>query len=326
VNQFAHIAVLVARVLIACLGFLLIYIALFLHEDEEGKLQNRLEELWVRIDDLQEKALSKQTVFLQELLRLLNRAFDTLLGEKLFSLRSITVSFCYSWASAMFLENCSIRLRTGARGVSIIADVLDWLWPVLLFALGTVAGALKGKLYTDFMMGLWGFIAGWFCWALWPQSHRTYLLGNAIFFGALLLGLICDIAFVALSRRVFRVVARLNKGTTIILVLLANVLVAILYAAPFYYWWFIYTIVPPGFLVTVSSTNLIAVCCALSIILVMLIALIHRLLWPVVSRPVYAMGRGQLVRQPKLLLSVAIVLLTWAIPAWKTSWEFIGKH
>ena len=102
-NQSAHIVLATARMLIACVGFLLIYIAAFLHEDEEGKLQNRLEELWVRVDDFQRQALSKQTVFL--LLRLLRSGFDTLLGSRLVSARSATVVFCYSWASAVFLNS-----------------------------------------------------------------------------------------------------------------------------------------------------------------------------------------------------------------------------
>ena len=45
------------RVTVAILGGLLLYVGLFLHEDEEGRIQNRLEQLWIRIDDLQQSAI-----------------------------------------------------------------------------------------------------------------------------------------------------------------------------------------------------------------------------------------------------------------------------
>ena len=66
--DMTHIALIIARTVVISVGALLMYIAFFLHEDEEGKLQNRLELLWVRIDDLQSHALSKNTIFLKELL------------------------------------------------------------------------------------------------------------------------------------------------------------------------------------------------------------------------------------------------------------------
>ena len=45
---------------------LLLYAGLFLTETEEGRLQNRLEELWIRVDDLQSRAVSRQAAFLQQ--------------------------------------------------------------------------------------------------------------------------------------------------------------------------------------------------------------------------------------------------------------------
>lgn len=55
----------VSHLLIGLIGTVLLYVALFLHETEEGKIQNRLEKLWVDIDDLSKAALSRQAAFLQ---------------------------------------------------------------------------------------------------------------------------------------------------------------------------------------------------------------------------------------------------------------------
>jgi hypothetical protein len=45
------------HLLVGLLGLALLYAALFLHENEEGQLQNRLEKLWVAVDDLSKAAL-----------------------------------------------------------------------------------------------------------------------------------------------------------------------------------------------------------------------------------------------------------------------------
>ena len=48
-----------------CSGLLCIYLATFLYETQEGKVQNLLEDLWVRIEDLKLAALSRQTAFVR---------------------------------------------------------------------------------------------------------------------------------------------------------------------------------------------------------------------------------------------------------------------
>src|SRR5262252_6583201 len=47
-------------------GALLLYAGLFLTETEEGRLRNRLEELWIRVDDLRSKAMNLQAALLRQ--------------------------------------------------------------------------------------------------------------------------------------------------------------------------------------------------------------------------------------------------------------------
>ena len=75
----------------------------------------------------------------------------------------------------------------------------------------------------------------------------------------------------------------------------------------------------------VSAANLFTALSALSIVFVMLIALLHRLLWPAVERPVYAIARHGVARKPVVLIPISLMLLTWAIPAWRPFWEVVGK-
>jgi hypothetical protein len=45
-----HALLITARIAAGIIGAIALYIALFLYEDEEGKWQNRIDNLWVAID------------------------------------------------------------------------------------------------------------------------------------------------------------------------------------------------------------------------------------------------------------------------------------
>jgi len=51
--------VTVLRILAASVGSLALYIRLFMYEDEEGKWQNRIDNLWIDIHDRERTAGSK---------------------------------------------------------------------------------------------------------------------------------------------------------------------------------------------------------------------------------------------------------------------------
>jgi len=77
-----------------------------------------------------------------------------------------------------------------------------------------------------------------------------------------------------------------------------------------------------------STTNLIDALCLLLLILVMLVLLVHRLLWPIIKRPIYAANRRQLIKNTKLLMAVGAVLLTYAFPnnpILRSVVDFFGK-
>jgi hypothetical protein len=91
--------VLIAHLVVGIVGCLLLYVALFLHETEQGELQNRLEKLWIDIDDLSKSALSKQIAFLQQVSALVTSGLDKLSGKKLLSFAAVATSFCFSVSS-----------------------------------------------------------------------------------------------------------------------------------------------------------------------------------------------------------------------------------
>src|SRR5713101_120402 len=94
--SFAHSALR----FFACLaGGSLLYPALFLYEDEQGQIQNKLEEWWVRSSDKQSAVLSRHATFMRQIAGLCTDALDRLFGSKFISARAFSVSVCYSMAS-----------------------------------------------------------------------------------------------------------------------------------------------------------------------------------------------------------------------------------
>src|SRR6476660_1672441 len=95
-------AIAAIHILFGLTGVFFLYLGLALTETEEGKLQNRLEDLWVRIDDLQSAAISRQAAFLKQLSALSGAGLNKLFGDRLFSKRSIVASLWFSIASMTF--------------------------------------------------------------------------------------------------------------------------------------------------------------------------------------------------------------------------------
>ncbi len=310
-----HIALFFLRVVVVASALLLLYIALFLYEDEKGTLQNRLVGLWVAVDDLQSRALSKFTAFLKVVLSLINFGFDSLLGAKLLSLRSVTTTYCYSVASLLLVTMIGVGLIFHFE-LEFTLGVLSVA--VALMALGTSSLAIKKPR----PLRIWAacaVVAATLAFLITVRvtNERFPSWSDDVeFLIAFVGGILCDIGFVALNRTVIRRSSRLNSGLQIISLLLCNMLLGVLYILP------IFTFSSSGLsiggiLSFVAATNLFTSISVFAVVLLMLIALLNRVFWPSLSRPIYAIANSGIVGKPTLLLSAAFVLLAWAIPAWQ---------
>jgi hypothetical protein len=65
-----------------------------LYEDEQGRIQNKLEEWWVKLRDQEDSAISRHAAFMRAVARLATHGFDRVFGERIFSFRALWVSGC----------------------------------------------------------------------------------------------------------------------------------------------------------------------------------------------------------------------------------------
>ena len=94
---------LILRAAAGLLGFYLIYLTFVMRESIEGNWVNRIEELWIRIDD-RNKAVGETTKTLFEVLaRKVNAVFDRIVGTRLVSIRLIGISGSLSFTSCFLI-------------------------------------------------------------------------------------------------------------------------------------------------------------------------------------------------------------------------------
>ena len=313
-----------SRVIAAGAGCVFLYAAFFLYEDERGRLQNRLEELWISIDDEAQKAKNRSRAFLQEIVRIVSGTFDKIFGPKILSVRAVVVSLCYSISS--YAIACSVST---AR-----YNWVNWIAPPI-----TVTN-LRVAVFMAIFYGLLGSFP-----MLAKKGQRLWLVTACISICApfvlsvasssplaespvvpeikLLiaagLAVASDFIFLAADRKLLRWSLSAQTLLGSLAIVLGNIILGLSFIAPQFtypgntvgYWmWTLWEVVTVA-----CSANLVAVIIAFLIVMSMMILILHRLFWPLAARPVYAISHYRLVRNSKLLGMIGITCLLWAFPS-----------
>jgi hypothetical protein len=310
------------HLLVGLLGFSLLYAALFLHENEEGHLQNRLEKLWIAVDDLSKVALSKQTAFLQQVSAMANSALNRLFGKRLFSAAAVSASLCLSLGTAA-LSVIWVQRFVGDK----IGPQVDFY----LLVIGVIS-LLIGLTPTPFRY--LGFI--WVFGLAFLMLHHDrkivsaegwgeFVMREAAPFAAVLAGgLLSDILFIALSRWCLRKSSELKNGWQIAGLVTLNGGVGLTLISPV-----ILGIINPVMrdhaiarigdsvyfcIFLIGTSNLVTGAIALLFVVLAFAALAHLAIWPILERPIYSLQRFGVARQPKLLAAVSVTCLLFAWP------------
>jgi hypothetical protein len=129
VVQFLHgILPVIGRVLAGVVGCFAFYIALFMYKSERDEWQNRLDNIWVEIDERAKKTDTRFTALVNDVARRLVRAFNWVFGNNRMSLQLVAVSVNMSLISM----SLAWSLRSGYA--------IEWLG--IIFYLCVVAVAI----------------------------------------------------------------------------------------------------------------------------------------------------------------------------------------
>jgi hypothetical protein len=340
--------VIALKYLSILLGLLSLYISAVLYEDEEGRIQNRLEEWWIRLADKEKAAVSKHVEVVRKLARLTMLAFDTLFGKKLFSWSGFIMSCLVSLASynLYVLAKMAINVYVFAN-----TSLIDWgavakYGGLSSFFLCFATAPLIVK--DEQLLRVWKLFASLTIIVspailmladvtlLDPFDYEPVGGAEQIVYGyfhflpLILLSLACDFAFLAFTRKVLAWCTQLDRPVAMISTLVLNFCLALLLV------WI------PANLTSIlhreydgldfdsfdkvyqwdqavdslgdasedlARFNVIDGCVAGLFFAIALLMLVHRLVWPTAERSVYALQKIGIVGRRKFLAIIGISLL-----------------
>lgn len=337
-----------SRIIAGMVSAILIYSSLFLYESEEGNLQNKLVDLWIRIDDAQRYALAKHTMLMRSVASLITSGLNRIFGGRAFSIQSIGVSACYALAALFLTMIILMQFVSGKR-----AEIPSSFWTISLGAL--ILGSIPAMMQNSLWIRIWFvFLCGIVLFKVAipvieissivsssdaPQLARVLYL-FLISFG---IGIILFTLSVVLIRQVLRHISMSNSFLRMALISLWSLLPIILMygllkllefrlsassipdiptssalsEADIKEWFNNWSIIIDIFLVLAFIlaylTNLVIVLISSLFIILGLIMLLHRILWPTIQRPVYTLQRLGIAKRSKLVAALGTLLLVYAL-------------
>jgi hypothetical protein len=315
-------------------GVLAAVAAFLLYEDEEGRLQNRLELWWVTIDDKRNAALSWTAAFLQGIAIQTRAAFDRIFGSKPVSMQIFGVSFWLSLASVSLVAVLT-SLVTSQNGK------LQFVWltcSCVLMALVPAFAPYRWLRVLWYGVLVWMFV-NFFDFTLFVyQRGDSHLASRILIYVAIAEGVsfVCDVIYIALTRwslqnasqavrdrQVYACIALIGVAIILFFVLLIGPIFVGLRVAR-------HSLVVGGAILLCFGLNSISLLTTLLMAIIAILLLVHRVFWPMLQRPLYALQRYDILKNKVALWAVALVLILLPRPQtfadlWKVLMEKLQK-
>jgi len=333
----------VLRVAAIPVGLLAYYAAFLMYEDEEGKWQSRIETLWVAVNDREKLTGSRTFALFNKVAGVTTRGFNRVFGDRLFSFQSVGVSTSYALA-ALALGFTFIMFWIMFRSARLMHPLPqnDVGAMSLLGHFGLAVGliCLTLAVLPSLLPSPWTAALSLFPFllitagtlnALW--LHRP-LAGLLVVYIALLASFLSDVLVLALVRFVVRQIsAETSVFRLTVAVLMQMGLIALLVVAPFQS--------AGSLMVKFGQRPTLRALLAFGIfnaftgiassvfLLVLLVVLLHKAMWPVIGRLLYSLARHQLIRNRLVTAGIGTACIVFAFPqmseALKAALEWIAK-
>jgi hypothetical protein len=313
-----HVLHLIARPIEALIGVFCVLSAILLYPDQEGKIQSKFEDFWVRVDDFKNLALTRHAAFMTQVAKLETRLLDALFGHKLVSVRSIAVSICCSitswYLTSLFTESVVLKLPISSPRA----------WMLYIFG-GCSIAALACVLlnHHHFVRRLslalaCLFIAGGLTATVLKDPVVAKLLAPVLAV-SLGFGFVCDVGFIAVTRKLIRAAGEMNQSLKVMMVLLLDLCLAAVLVGPVFLLFahflrgkFLFGIrfeVLNYHAYWVSQTNLLDAFIALIFVVLAMLLLAHRAIWPLLTRTLFRMQDIGTKGRRAILTTVGLALI-----------------
>jgi hypothetical protein len=334
------------RALCLVFGLMLLYAGGLLYEDEVKGIQNRLEDWWVRLDDARHFAFRRERHFLERFVALLSSLMDGVFGRHLFSRQAVASSISLSVAgiavassSVSYFDldffsdvNSNNPIRLGPLSVIVICCFISialvilsrWRWAaaaicasVFFFGSFEIDGKPPGSgdafscfVPSDLYDPAW--VPGW------VYCSRFFAVSLAV-----PLSIASDFCTLMLVRVILRRAAASRLRGTVLALIIAAVVAGAATALPLFIalhegsigdWsghHYRQTLAIAGEYLTLLNADVgIFLLC---LMIVALVLLLHRFIWPAVLRLLYLVQGSGVLTQRKSLLSIGLALTSAAV-------------
>lgn len=314
-----HALIIGSRVLAGLVGLIAFYFAFFLFEDEEGGWQNRLENLWIAVSDRAKITNSTSVALVNKIGDVLRRMFTQLFGDHMLSFQAVAVSTNLSLAGAT-LTTCLLGILAMRRGEQPDFSIL---WGIVV-ALSLIFFAIV----PTYVKGWWAVATSCVSPICFFVAFRNLIHRQVGFIAAdyvnkivlvlLVLSVIADLLAVVALRRLFSALSKSVSAPRMLLTIVVLMTVALVVAASpaiVFVWlrgdlWLDDLRNLILLLWQLDATTLMA--CILPIGM-LVVVLIHKLLWPLLSRVIYPLTRYKVLSNRKVLIPVGTLCLTFAL-------------
>jgi hypothetical protein len=314
-----HFLHLIARPIEVLLGVFCVLTAIVLYPDEEGRIQSKFEDFWIRVDDFKNSALTRHAAFLTQVAKLETQFLNRLFGHKLISSQSIGVSFSLSLLTFSILGLATLGYASKVEDIRsmFLRFYLSLLIVSLLVGVTSIFVRRRQNTRTIAIASAI-ILVPFFIFKFNPNldSARAEVSANVLYLAVG--GFACDVAFVALTRRFVMWTGEMTSTVKVMGTIVLNVFLALCLTAPllfsfinalshrylsvFFTRWF-------GILDAIALTNVFDVALALLFVLLATLLLIHRALWPLLTRTLFRMADIGTKGRRAILTAIGISLL-----------------
>jgi hypothetical protein len=317
-----HILHLIARPIEALLGVFCVLSAIVLYPNEEGKIQSKFEDFWIRVDDFQNLALTHHAAFMTGVANLETRFLDRVFGKRLISIQALGVSFCFSLGTIALLTMLVSYIILPVRypelnSVGALIISLGYLICAVIVGAACIWIENHNLLRNSVVIAALIFLL------LWMMTFRAGAPGvtGEISMRILLLVLSsfgCDVIFITLTRRLLRWAGEMTSSLKVLATVIVNFFLAVLFVSPLLVGVNIKLIgdLRDEILITISMiafSNIVDAVVALFYVLLAVLLLIHRALWPLLTRTLFRMTDIGTKGRRSILTTVGLALLSVSV-------------
>ena len=250
---------------------------------------------------------------MQAVASLTERGFNRLFGKNLLPLRLIGISVCFSVASFFLFGFVGSAFSHNPPAASPLGAFC-----LFLFFVGI--GLVPAFVEDQWLLWLWGGavvvqlvpLGRLLVFASSVQGAAFAARGAGYLLLAFMISFAFDVLYIVLTRWILRRVSRIDRAREIILAIFANLLIlVILLVAPIEIGFKVFAFAPTLAAVIMISfiLNSVNFVVGFAALILAFLLLLHRLVWPVLERPLYAFQRFDLIRNKKLLWGIGLALV-----------------